>query len=105
MYWVFSGILLLWAATSSALPDPMAPPDYNAPKAAQAQQAKPVWVLNQIVLAAGRKVAVINGQALQEGEHWQGITLLKIEAEKVVVQEKGMHRELTLPPQPLSIRQ
>lgn len=93
-------------AQVQAVPDPMAPPGYGmaAPGKASAE-AKPAWVLNQILVAGTRKVAVINGQALHEGERWQGLTLLQITPEKVVIEEKGRRRELVLPAPPNSIRQ
>jgi MSHA biogenesis protein MshK len=107
-FWVFSVSLIVQAtvlAPVQAVPDPMAPPGYGVSEGAKTAVIKPTWVVNQILISEGRKVAVINGQALQEGESWQGLTLVKIEAEKVVVQEKGKRRELGLPALPASVRQ
>ncbi|MCP5325412.1 MAG: general secretion pathway protein GspB [Oceanospirillaceae bacterium] len=105
-YWVFSICLLMLQAQVQAVPDPMAPPGYGMTGPGKTPvPVKPAWVLNQVLVAGPRKVAVINGQALHEGERWQGLTLLQITQEKVVIEEKGRRRELMLPPPPNSIRQ
>jgi len=72
------------SANSEELSDPMKPWDYQTNKpvvAAPIQKARPV--LNSIMIAKDRRVAVINGQIVQEGEQMGDMKVIAIEPGRV----------------------
>jgi hypothetical protein len=93
-------VLLASAAVVAAeeLPvrDPMRP--FAATRAtggASPAVAGPRFVLTAVVLAAGRRVAVVNGEPRLLGETVGGATIVAIEADAVRLQEGG--NELVIP--------
>ncbi|GIX22277.1 MAG: hypothetical protein KatS3mg121_1060 [Gammaproteobacteria bacterium] len=87
------GVLLLSAALSATvaaaetLVDPMRPDGAAAPSAAGAAALR----LQAVLVSPGRRLAVINGRVLREGERIAGARLLRI-AERAVELERGGRR-------------
>jgi MSHA biogenesis protein MshK len=75
-----------------ALQDPTRPPDAR-PAAAQAQPARDIE-LGSILLGSQRRIAVIDGVALREGDSHDGITVRRIHRDKVDVTDRGQPRTL-----------
>lgn len=81
-----------------AAQDPTRPPDARAPEKEVAPPRK--ITLGSILLAGDRRVAVIEGTALEEGESYDGIHVHRIHRNKVEVTDQGQYRVLypeTLP--------
>ena len=74
-----------------ALTDPTRPAAFQGGKVIQ--QA---YQLDSILYAGSRKVAVINGQPLSEGERLQGIKVIAIKKDSVTILSKGKPRTLQL---------
>ncbi|MCP4044258.1 MAG: MSHA biogenesis protein MshK [Gammaproteobacteria bacterium] len=77
-------LLLLLPVGSMALEDPTRPPDYQplAEVAANPDKSTVQWSLSSILIASGRRLAVINGQLLALGD--------TIDEARVVSIEKGL---------------
>lgn len=76
--------------------DPTRPLNYQPVAKAQALKLR----LNSVLLSGKRRLAIINGQSLREGETLAGSKLVvkRIEANQVVLTGEGSTRTLTLVP-------
>lgn len=79
----------LWAQESdfSAVRDPTAPLNYISSSTVNAEQQ---LILNSILISPQRKVAIINGSALREGQivpGSNGVKIQKISTQSVVLQQ------------------
>ncbi len=81
-----------------ALNDPTRPSAYKAPSA-----AKERYQLESILVGDVRKVAVINGKALTEGEKVGSAKVVRIEKNKVQLSRRGKVIELV--PERTQVRQ
>lgn len=86
---LFSVLLSLTAlAQSGQLVDPMRPRHYEDPQSAPPPSVEqpspaPTWKLTTVLLAADRRVAVINGKSLQVGDSLDGYQLVEILSDRV----------------------
>lgn len=86
---------LAWA--EPGLGDPTQPTALSEPGSEQRAAALPRWRLQSTLIADDRKVAVINGRALAQGERIEGATLLEIRSDGVTLQQDGQKLDLRLP--------
>lgn len=91
--------LLACGATSSvwAYSDPTRPPGFG-----EQRSKKTAFKLNSILVSEGRKVAIINGKAVSEGERVSGAKVLSISKTVVKINQRG--KILELKPKRVSIR-
>ncbi len=93
------GLALVAASTSAIaggeLSDPTRPSDvsYNEEHDSKPGSTSP-YVLSAILVASGRRIAVVNGEPLQTGDRVAGATLKSILRDKVVLRTKD--RDVTL---------
>lgn len=85
-------MLAVNAASAWSLQDPTRPPDARAPSEQSAPQRN--LELGSILLSAGRRVAVIEGVALKEGDRHDGIQVRRIYRDKVEILDQGRARVL-----------
>ncbi|HTN65571.1 MAG TPA: hypothetical protein VL051_05220 [Burkholderiaceae bacterium] len=95
------------AAIGAGLPDPMRPPPaLTAADGAASVSGLPV--LQSVMLSPSRKVAIISGQTVALGEHYQGARLVRISEGEAVLRNGSEVQVLKLFPdlekQPLSGR-
>ncbi len=95
--WLLAGALMT-SATAQALQDPTRPPEARMASV----QAAPVrnLELGSILLGSARRIAVIEGVTMQEGESHNGIRVQRIYRDKVEIMDEGRFRVLhpkTLP--------
>lgn len=69
------------------LGDPLRPPGASSTGARKASQRQVVWTLGAVLISPQRSVAMINGQAVQLGQHISGYRLVKVEQNRVVLQK------------------
>ena len=84
-----------WA--QSGLGDPTRPTPMAEPDEAQRAAAMPRWRLQSTLLADDRKVAVINGHTVSQGERVEGATLLEVRSDGVTLLHDGQRLTLRLP--------
>lgn len=84
----FSTLLLMFSANAGAFEDPTRPPLAQG-SASTEVTLQPLPVLSSIIYSDSRKVAVVNGHLLGEGESKEGIALLHIAPDKVRVRVGG----------------
>lgn len=91
---VIALIAMLGSTPLAALQDPTRPPGLDEPVA----RSQPVrsLSLDSIVYGKDRKVAVIEGEALREGQGINGIRVRKIHQDRVEVLDRGRPRTLYL---------
>ncbi len=90
---------------AAALQDPTRPTQtalYLSPSAPLASADK--WTLNSTLVANDRRVAVINGNHVSEGESIGGARVLKIRKTDVLIQAPGRRITLQLIPDTLKMR-
>ncbi|MBI4431429.1 MAG: type 4a pilus biogenesis protein PilO [Candidatus Omnitrophica bacterium] len=68
----------------------------TAAKALDSDTANQKFRLSGIIWRGGEKVAIINNEALREGDHLGSATLQSISDDKVVLKENGFQHELTI---------
>ncbi len=85
-------------ATGLAMKDPTRPPAASSPTPAS-EPLRPLS-LDAIVFGSGRRTAVIDGRAYQEGDRHAGLTVQRIHRRSVRLLDNGRARELTLSPAP-----
>jgi MSHA biogenesis protein MshK len=101
--WQIVGTAVIVMAAAAALPaqalqDPTRPPGIQS-QAVAAMPPRPLE-LGSIVHGSDRRVAVIEGVALTEGESHDGIRVRRIYRDRVEILDNGQHRVLypeTLP--------
>lgn len=84
--------LLMFAAQAQAqTPDPTKPLNFVATTSGTAGSAEETIKLTSILISSDRKVAIINGQVLQERQTIKGIgaEVKKIDADAVTLQQNG----------------
>jgi len=86
----------LHAAT--ALHDPTRPPSHGGAWVEEAKPKEPDWVLTSTLISPGRRLAIIDGRAVSEGDEVSGARVLQITPGGVVLRYKGKRRELGLLP-------
>lgn len=73
------------------LVDPMRPSGYNVPRPQpqieEAETDTSSWKLTAVLTATDRRVAVVNGRRLQQGESFNGFTVRKILPDRVHLQK------------------
>jgi len=79
-------------ARAEELFDPMRPEHYQAPAPAEKSEDPKVdttsWSLTAVLSAADRVIAVINGKSLQQGDEFKGYTVMAIQPDHVLLQNK-----------------
>ena len=89
-------VCMLWFSSLQALEDPTRPPTAeiktNFVSIQKSQQSR--WTLNSTLVSSGRRTAVINDQAVSQGDRINGAIVVSIEPSTVRLREKG--REVTL---------
>ncbi len=95
-------LFLLWSlqAVAEQLPDPTMPDGYTAGPAVGDAEAlsAPDFRVTEIVLSPDRRVAVINGQRLEQGDSFAGGRLVSIQADKVTIEMEDERIEVPLIP-------
>lgn len=59
-------------------------------------ETRPQLELNAIVYSSGRKLAIIDGREMKEGDSARGIKILRIMESSVLVEQNGIKRSLRL---------
>lgn len=88
------GSVLLCAGPAHALQDPTRPPGPQAAVASAAPERS--LALDSILFSKDRRVAVIEGEALREGQGFDNVRVIRIFADRVVVTDNGRERVLYL---------
>jgi MSHA biogenesis protein MshK len=69
---LFGGLVMLLvtsgASPLAALEDPTRPPDFIGNNAGSKQSQAPVWQVSSILISEQRRVAVVNGQTVRQGD-------------------------------------
>lgn len=94
--------MLLFTALLSTVTqgfDPMAPPNLSgtsAIKPKQTEKSKPSWQLTQTIVNEQRRIAVVNGEVLQEGATYKGWLVAEISLGMVVLTKQGRQKNLSI---------
>lgn len=82
------------------LDDPTRPPDFVTAVATEADavEQEEGWTLTSILVSPQRRVAIINGKPLREGESLAGAKVMKINLSGVKLRHKGALINLPLLP-------
>ena len=90
---------MIGPAVSEGLADPTRPNSWAQVLApAAVTQEAPTFALESIIYSPSRRVAVINGRTLAEGESLGSLTLLKVDRRQVTVRIDKQRRVLLLKP-------
>ena len=88
------------APVNAELGDPTRPPDYK--KQAEPPQAEAVavekWALTSVLISPQRRVAIVNGQAVQEGDTVESSRVVQIRTSEVLLQRDGKQIVVSLLP-------
>jgi len=95
---LLSIVLALTASTALALQDPTRPDGFDATPQAQVSQKE--LTLGSIFIGNGRRVAVIDGVARQEGQVFEGVRLQRIHPDRVKLVDQERVRVLGFEPLP-----
>lgn len=88
------GSLVFCAGSAHALQDPTRPP---GPQSAVARSVpERSLALDSILFSRDRRVAVIEGEALREGQGFDNVRVIRIFADRVLVTDNGRERVLYL---------
>ena len=99
---LLSGLLLSGGAVGEPLRDPTQPPQPERP--APAEPAPLDMTLDSILTSNDRRVAVINGEAVREGDRIGNAQIRRIGEDRVLLRINQTNRTLTLDDTP-SVRQ
>jgi MSHA biogenesis protein MshK len=88
------GSVLLCAGPAHALQDPTRPPGPQATVAKPAPERS--LALDSILFSKDRRVAVIEGEALREGQGFDNVRVIRIYTNRVLVMDNGRERVLYL---------
>jgi len=82
------------AAAQHGLGDPTRPTSLAEPEPARPAQAGPRWRLQSTLVADTRRLAIINGRRVAQGERIDGATLAEVRQEGVTLEIDGRRIEL-----------
>ncbi|WP_108019285.1 hypothetical protein [Marinobacter sp. 3-2] len=88
------GSMFFCAGPAHALQDPTRPPGPQATVARPAPERS--LALDSILFSKDRRVAVIEGEALREGQGFDNVRVIRIYANRVLVTDNGRERVLYL---------
>ncbi|WP_241956505.1 hypothetical protein [Marinobacter maroccanus] len=88
------GSLAVCVGAAHALQDPTRPPGTQATVAKPAPER--ALALDSILFSKDRRVAVIEGEALREGQGVDNVRVIRIFADRVLVTDNGRERVLYL---------
>jgi MSHA biogenesis protein MshK len=98
--WRWAAVLLVCASAPTAAQtgfgDPTRPTSLSEPEAARVVQG-PRWRLQSTLVADNRRVAVINGRTVAQGERVDGAQLVEVRSDGVTLEEDGQRFQLRLP--------
>lgn len=93
------------AAAQSGLDDPTRPTSLSEPDAPQSVAAQgPRWRLQSTLVADTRRVAVINGRTLMQGERIDGAMLVDVRPDGVTLEHEGRRVTLRLMRESLEVK-
>jgi len=81
-------MLLGYAVSALALDDPTRPPGHALPSNGKTANSPAAWRVSEIVIAAERRHAVINGQRLRVGDGFLGARVVAIQPDGVHLQSR-----------------
>lgn len=92
------GLLVFSGQIYAQVADPTKPLNYQAGADASGVNAQNAIKVTSILISDSRKVAIINGQSLEESQAVKGVgaVVKKIEADGVVLQQNGKAWRVTL---------
>ena len=100
-------LLICWLAglgDAFALTDPTRPTDPAAFFGTRTAAGGNAWSLQSILLASDRRVAVINGKRVQEGDRIGSARVIRIRDSQVLLRTGGRSLTLRLLPQTVKVR-
>lgn len=86
------------AAAQQGLGDPTRPTSLVERQAARPAEAGPRWRLQSTLVADTRRLAVINGKTVAQGERIEGALLREVRQEGVTLEVEGRRVELRVLP-------
>lgn len=101
MYKLIILFAVLMQVSSVLMADPTKPPAWlgkNIPTASQQSPAKN-YQLQQILISEQRRLAIINGELVSEGQNIANARVVKISFDKVVLRVGGQNKTLKLAPE------
>lgn len=90
---LFGAVFWVWLSSPAlALEDPTRPSGFQAPVEAPKPQAS--FSLDSIMTGNGKRLAVINGQLVREGQALDDARVLRVAPDRVVLSVDGQQRVL-----------
>ena len=90
--------------SSAQLQDPTRPPDYQSVATQNKVPVSNGWILSSILISPERRVAIINGTAVQVGDMVGDIRVISIDTAEVLIQQGNKQIALTLIPETFRTR-
>jgi hypothetical protein len=102
LLWTTLALATAWRADADALADPMRPP--SAPDKETHSVTAPLQI-TAILFSGGRRVAIVNGKAVSEGDHIDSARIDGIDEQQVNYTRAGHRESARLPIQSMQVRQ
>lgn len=92
------------ATAQPGLGDPTRPTALAEPESTRSVEVKPRWRLQSTLVGDTRRLAVINGRTVAQGERIDGATLKEVRQEGVTLEIEGRRVELRVVPVTVGIK-
>ncbi len=104
----FLVLALLWGlglvpSAHAELGDPTRPPDVSTVAVESPESGDAPFRVSTILIAPGRKVAIVNGSRVEVGDEVGGATVSEINAQAVLLEMTGEEFELRISGQPVKV--
>ena len=98
IYASMSGLCSVSALSAPGAADPTRPKEYSRATDEQTHAGKPASRprLSSVLIAPNRRLAVIDGRLMTQGERRGGLRLKKILEDRVILRVEGQSQDLTL---------
>ena len=101
-------LALLWGlglvpSARAELGDPTRPPDVSTVAVESPESGDAPFRVSTILIAPGRKVAIVNGSRVEVGDKVGGATVSEINAQAVLLEMTGEEFELRISGQPVKV--
>ena len=101
LLWTMLAFASAWRAEADALADPMRPPS-SADK--QTRSVTAPLQITAILFSERRRIAIVNGKAVSEGDHIDNARIDAIDAQQVNYTRAGRRESARLPIQAMQVR-